>query len=258
MNYGLYLAASGTVNGMYRMDVLTNNLTNMTTVAFKPDLPGTQQRDAERIEDRLGSVPSNRLMERLGGGVFAAPNRTLFDQGAITRTGNELDLAIAGQGFFVARDQSNDGTDRLRLVRDGRMTRDAEGRLVSATSGMPILDVANRAITLKPGHADIDPDGTIRQRGEAVARIQLTTVQEASRLRKLGQGLFAADSDQMARREPAAGRIEQRAVEASAVDAVSTLTTIMQTQREIEASASLMQSHDRIAERAINGLGRVS
>ena len=70
MNYGMQISASGALSGLYRMDVFSNNLANINTTGFMPDVPVIRQRDAAAREDGLGAMPSNELVERLGAGVM--------------------------------------------------------------------------------------------------------------------------------------------------------------------------------------------
>ncbi len=259
MNYGMQLSASGVLSNLYRMDVLANNLANSTTTAFKPDLPLIAQRDSARAEDGLGLLPSNRLLERLGGGVLPVGNRISWEQGTLQTTGNPLDLAIEGDGFFALRDRSDAGTDRIRLTRDGRFTRDQSGRLVSAANGMPVLDIYNRPIQI-PGDAPVrvSPDGVVTQgsSGIELARIQVARV-DTSGLTKLGHGLYQASSEALAGRRPASGVIRQNALEGSGVEAIGTMMALTDAGRAAESNFALIQSADRLMDRAINGLGRV-
>lgn len=259
MNYGLNLAASGAMTSLHRMDVLSNNLANMSTPGFKADVPVIQQRDAERIEDRLMSLPSNKLLESLGGGVFAAANRIAFEQGPPSQTGNPLDLALQGDGFFVLQDESDRSREALRLTRDGRFTRDSGGRLVSGASGLPLLDVQNRPITLAGDlPVQILRDGTVTQGGEEVAKIQVMGIAGQDRLAKAGRGLFKPTAAQLASAQPGTGTVLQKYIEGSSVDPVNAMTELMRAQRTVEANASLLQTHDRLSDRAINGLGKVA
>lgn len=259
MNYGLQLAASGALTSLYRMDVLANNLANLGTVGFKPDLPGVRQRDTAKVEDGLGFLPSNKLLERLGGGVMSAPNRIQFGQGPLSQSANPLDTGIEGEGFFVMRDEASAGKDALRLSRDGRFTRDAQSRLVSATTGFPVLDLAGRPITLRSdATVEIHPSGAVKQGGETVAQIRLATPPDLSRLTKLGHGMFQTPAEDLAALRPATGRIQQNFVEGSAVDPVSALMAINDAAKSAEGNYAMIQGHDRLLDRAINGLGRVS
>jgi flagellar basal body rod protein FlgG len=258
MNYGLQLSASGVMTSLYRQDVVTNNLANVNTVGFKPDVVTTRQRDPASIEDNLPFLPTNTLIERLGGGVMMAPNRTAFTQGGIRQTNRDLDLAIKGEGFFVVSDASDGKTDRLRLMRDGRMTRDSRGRLVTISGGLPVMDVRNRPIVLpEAASVRVQPDGSIMADGQRVAQIQLTAVTDLDALDKRGGGLYFTDAQQMANRRPATGLIQQGAVEESAVNAIKALMDVTSASKAVAANAQMIRFHDQLMDRAINQLGRV-
>jgi flagellar basal-body rod protein FlgF len=259
LNYGLQISASGALTALYRMDVLANNLANVDTKGFKPDVPMLRQRDPVRQEDGLGSWPSNRMLERLGAGVTNAPNRTVYEQGTLIASGNPFDLAIEGDGFFMMRDQSDVGADRYRLSRDGRLTRDGTGRLVSVTTGLPVMDEQNRDIQIPgEGQVQIDPDGKVRQNGRVLTTIQLVAVKDKQRLQKLGHGMMLAPADLIQNRTRATGALRQGFLEGSAVDAVSTMMAITDAGRSAESNLQMIQMQDRLMDRAINSLGRVT
>ncbi len=258
MSYGMEIAASGALTSLYRMDVLANNLANLSTVGFKADAPVLMQRDPVTVEDGV-SLPSDKLLERLGAGVLPAPNRTSFEQGTLTTTGNPLDLAIDGDGFFLLLDERGEDADRLRLTRDGRFTRNGDGTLVTAAGGRSVLDVTNRQIVLEdPSPILIGPDGSIRQNGKEVARIQVCTVPDRSKLSKVGEGMFRAPSESMTSLLSAKGTVKQGMIEGSSVDPIRAMLGVTEAGRDVEANLGMIASHDRITERAINGLGRVA
>jgi len=259
MSYGLNLAASGMLTSLYRMDVLANNLANMNTVGFKPDLPGVRQRDVVRTEDNLPMMPSSRLLEQLGGGVMSAPNRTKFEQGALNSSSNSFDLAIQGEGFFVVREQSDSGADRYRLTRDGRFVRDNAGRLASATTGLPLMDTSNRPIVIGDNaQVQIGADGTVRQAGQVIAQIKVLAVSDTSRLKKQGHSLFVAPADVIAGHRQATGQVRQGMLEGSAVDPIAMTMAITDAQKAAEGNAAMISIHDRMMDRAINSLGRTA
>jgi len=259
MNYALQMAASGVLTGLYRQDVLTNNLANARTPGYKPDFASTHARDAERVEDDLPDLPSNEMLERLGAGALLNPNRTNFEQGSIDITHGDLDVAIRGDGFFVVRDETDSSSDRVRLTRDGRFTRDAQGRLVMTTSGMPVMDSGNRPIYLRGnGQVTIDPDGTVKQGTDTVGRIYLAAVPRREQLTKLGGSLLQAPATALAGRRAASGTLQQGALEGAAVDEVTAIMQITAASRAVESNIGLAQYADRMMDRAINGLGRVS
>jgi flagellar basal body rod protein FlgG len=258
MNYGMQISASGVLTAMYEQDVATNNLANVNTVGFKPEVTSLIARDAARIEDGVMNLPSNVLLERLGAGVLVAPNAVSFEQGPLVSTSNDLDLAIQGEGFFVIRESTDQTGDRFRLSRDGRLTRDPSGQLVRSADGLPVLDVQNRPINLPIGPVFISSDGTISQDDKVLAQIQVTQVPDNSRLRKIGHGMFQAPADAMEGRRPATGLVRQFNLESAAVDPVLATVQVTQASRDAERNFGMIQYHDRLIDRAINTLGRVA
>ena len=257
MNYGLQLSASGVLTGMHRQDVATNNLANVGTVGFKPNIASTIQRDPVRAEDGVYNLPSNDLLEALGGGLMLAPSRISFGQGALQTTGNDLDIAVQGDGFLMVRESAGDEGYRLRLTRDGRMTRDDDGRLVLASSGLPILDDSGKEITLQSGTVAIANDGTIRQAGQDIARLALVDVPDHSVLSKLGDNLFGVPNDQITNRRPATGSIVQNALEQSAINEINAIESVTSASSFVRANLAMVTYQDRLMESAINRLGRV-
>lgn len=261
MNYGLYTSASGMLTGMYRMDVQANNLANMETVGYKSDSPATRQRASAREEDGLGSLPSNELLERLGAGVLLAPNRVSQAQGSLQSTGNPLDVAITGQGYLVVRQGEGTGPESIRLSRDGRLTLNKEGRLVQSSTGLPVLDTSDQPITLpaaRSNKVDIESNGWVKVAGERVAQIQLATVSDPTKLRKMGDNLMGGDQAMIAKRQEASGVLQQYHVERSTVDPVRTMLEISRAERAISSGAKMIQIHDELMSRAINTFGKVA
>ena len=166
MNYGLWMSAAGLSTEMHRQDVISNNLANAQTAGFKADHTFTRERPIAREELGL-DVPSQLLLERLGGGVLAEPTWTNFAQGGFT-AGGDLDLAISGSGFFVVRDGEGEA-----FTRDGGFTRGVRGELVD-DDGRQVMSVRNRPIRLpETGTVSIGQDGTISVDGESIDRIRV-------------------------------------------------------------------------------------
>lgn len=258
MNYGLYISATGATAAMYRQDVLSGNLSNMETVGFKPIVATARQRDAARAEDGLWHLPSDALLERLGAGVHLAANRMSFEQGPLQTTGNDLDLAIRGDGFFLVRGEGESATERLRLSRDGRMTLDGQARLVRVADGLPILDPSGREIRLPEARKFVvQPDGVILADGEPAGRIGIVDVPDRTQLMPEGHSLLRPSPEAMASSAPARGQIEQGAIEASAVDEIDTLMKLTAASRAAQGNLRMLTMHDQLMDSAINRLGRI-
>lgn len=269
MNYGLYLSAAGALTNMHRQDVMANNLANVNTVGFKPDEVTFSTRLAERLDpgamSMMGGEPADPqwMLENLGGGQWIVPSRVDLRQGALTRTANDLDVAIQGEGFFVV-DGSRDGkggADSLRLSRDGRFTRNSDGELVMAASGHRVLDADDKPIVLDDqSMISIDARGVITQNGEIVATLGFVNVADRGSLKKDGDNLLRVEGRgaKQLPDAPLASAIKQRHVEDSAVDAITALNQLTNASKAVQANITMMQYHDNILGQVINTYGRVA
>lgn len=258
MNYGLYLSAAGVLTNMHRQDATANNLANASTVGFKRDLAGFTQRLPESREDPTRPELAHELLDRLGGGTLVRPTETDLRTGPIQETGNNLDLALDGPGFFVVRTEQ-DGAAQTRLTRDGRLTLGDDGTLRMSTGGHQILDRAGSSIRLDPtAPVQIDQAGVVRQRGAEVAELRLIDPQPGDRIRHDGFGLYRAPEAAMANAPDAPARLIQGAVEQSNVQSIREMADMIETSRAINFNARLIETHDRVMEQAATTLGRVS
>jgi len=254
----MQISAMGAATAMARQDAMAHNLANINTTAFKPTSVFTLERDPVRVEDGVMSLPSNRLLERLGGGVHLAPTRIGFKQGPIEGTGNPLDVAIEGDGFFVVRVGGGDEGAELRLSRDGRLTRDPSGRLVRVVDGRPVLDRAGSEIRVpETGPVAIDPTGRIRVDGRVIGQLDVVDVPGRERLVPEGDGLYRADASALENRREGTGSIVQGSIEGSAVNEIEAIMSVTGAGRAAQANLGMIDYHDRALDQAINRLGRV-
>jgi flagellar basal-body rod protein FlgF len=253
MSYGIKISASGALAAMHRQDALTANLANLNTVGFKPVLAGAMHRDPVRQEDGLANWDSDALLERLGGGVLAAPTMIDFGQGPLEITDQALDIAIQGEGFFVVGDPADPS-----LTRDGRMTMRSDGTLVLAGSGLAVLGTDGRAVRVDPaaGPAHIATDGVVSQDGGVVGRIRVADVADRDVLVKVGAGLFAGQDGQRLALVDGTGMVRQGAVEGSGVDEIDALMQIQNASRAAQSNIGMIDMQNRMLDRLVNTFGR--
>ena len=255
MNYGLWMSAAGLSSQVHRQGVIANNLANATTTAFKPDFTQTVERPTATREFGL-VASSHQLLEQLGGGVLAEPTWTDFAQGSLQESGNPLDLALEGRGFFMVRTQ--DGEDHL--TRDGVFQRSRDGHLQTAR-GELVLDQRHRPIRLPDadeGALSVAPDGTILAGGDdVIARLAVVDA-EATNLRKEGGNLYAWTAQEPPTQVGSDTRVRQGWTEASATDPVLEMTRMIETSRAIEANARLISIHDQVMNMTVNRLGAIA
>lgn len=252
MLYGMYLSATGVVTSSHKQDVVANNLANSESAGFKRDIATFRQRLTEAAVRGRPDL-SNPMLEKLGGGMFVAP--TTFDtrQGDFDSTGNPLDVAIEGEGYFAVRHQGE-----TRLTRNGQFALDRQGRLILANGeGQPVLDPAGRPIQLAANlPTTVAPDGTISQADQPVAKLGVFDVPDPARLVKQGGSLLAHPGQSLVPGQPAALRSEY--VEQANVDPATELSALMETQRQLEANANMIRYQDQTLGRLVNEVGKIS
>ena len=251
MLYGLYLSAGGVMSSSHKQDVIANNLANSETTGFKRDIPAFRQRLTAAQENRRPGDWTDPALEGLGGGLFVQPSTFDLQQGAIEKTGNPLDVAIDGNGFFGVLDKG-----QTRLTRDGRFRLDQRGNLVN-NSGQSVVDDRGLAINLPAdGPISIDAKGAILQRGKVVAQVGTFDVPDRSKLEKLGNGLLSyPDANRIT---PTAATVHGEALESSNVDPATELSDLMDSQRQLEMNANMIHIQDTMLQRLVNDVGKIS
>ena len=258
MNYGLYLSASGMMSNLYRQDVFANNLANVETSGFKPDVPSVRHRRPESIEDHVAMRAAKPMLDKLGGGVLAGPQRINFGPAKLNKTGNPLDVALTSENTFFAVQAAageNNQTE-IALTRDGQFTRNANGELVTQ-AGHVVLNPNDQPIVV-PGDAPvrINSGGAIMQNGQTIDQLQVAEVENTDALKKRGANLFAMGENDP--RQPAQNPgVKSGFVEASAVDPIHTLTKLISATKSATGNAKMIKYHDRLMEQAVRTLGRV-
>ncbi len=255
MNYGLYLSASGMFSALHRMDTAANNLANVETTGFKADYAATMARDAVRPEDHVWNLPSDAMLEKLGGGVLVAPTAVDFSQGALETTPSDLNVALLGEGFMKVR--GNDG--KPRLTRDGNLAINNQGVLVQSASGLPLLDDNGSTIHISPtakGPLEISADGSVKQ-GESVAgRIAVVNPSDSRAIKKEGHSLYTL-APGAATTTPRDTKVVQHALERSGVDAITAMLEISAADRAVTNNGKMIQIYDDLMSRTVSTFGRL-
>ena len=260
MNYGLYLSASGVLTNLYRQDVFANNLANVETVGFKPDVPSIRQRDPEAVEDLAPLDVSNDLLERLGGGVLAGDQRINFATARMERTSNPLDAALFRDGrFFAVRP----GANERGAVRPPHPRRTLPGQRQRGSSPCPAATSRSTPtmspITVNPsaGPARIEADGSITQNGQSVGRLQISRVEDLDSLRKTRGGLYEMADGDVRLPEPTP-ELRPGYVEASGVDPFKAMMDVTAASKAAMGNADMIRYHGRVMDLAANTLGKVT
>jgi len=223
-----YIALSRQTTLMRQMEVVANNIANANSTAFK----GEHVLFAEYVTH---PGPNTKVS-------YVEDIAVVRDQqqGPLSHTGNSLDLAINGDGYFVVGTPAGD-----RYTRAGNFQLSPEGAVVTAEQ-YPLMDDRGREVVVPPGTNDITvtPDGVVSADGNRIARVQVVEFENGYELRKTRSGLYTTD----AAPEPAKeGRIAQGMLEQSNVQAIVEMTRMMEVLRSFQGTDNMIQEeHQRL------------
>jgi flagellar basal-body rod protein FlgF len=226
-----------------RMDLTANNLANLSTAGFKVERLVTR----ELTEKPAAASDLPKDIAFVDGWMLQRD----FSTGSLQRTGNPLDVAIEGEGFFTVQTQA--GT---AYTRDGRFTLGPDGALTTRR-GDPVLGEGG-PIQLNPagGEIAIAADGTIRQDGLEIGRLQVQAFDTPGALEKLGDNLWKATDE--APRPPEGMRIAGGFVEGSNVNAVFEITQMIQISQAYQSVSGMLSQSDDLRSQSIDKLARIS
>jgi flagellar basal-body rod protein FlgG len=246
MVIGFRTSASAMEGQAERLAVLANNLANVSTTGFKADhVEFIQSLSSPRAAGPLSPGPAAPLSPPV-----LSRTRTEFSSGPLRETGNALDLAIEGRGFFVVQTPGG-----VRLTRAGAFVRATDGTL-STPDGAKVLGEGRQPITLpEAGRIQVGVDGEIAADGAGVGRV-LVVDPKTARLVKAGATRFEAPAD-VDLTPAATPQVRQGAIELSNVNAVLTLVEMMSALRVYESAQRAARSSDETLSRAVNDVGRL-
>jgi flagellar basal-body rod protein FlgF len=234
----MYISAEGASAQAQRLEVIANNLANADTAGFKQDVPTFQARFAEAIQ-RGQAQPGDRSINDVGGGVKLINVQTDHSMGELKRTGNDLDLAINGKGFFHVR--GDDGEQYL--TRAGDFAFDTQGRLVTQNGHRPVLDQQGGEIQLSPNLPfTISQDGFISQAGNVKA-LGMSQPESLNELTKIGHNMFKPNGTVKPLELPERN-IRQGYLEMSGSNPVRQMMAMIETTRAFEANTRMVQNQD--------------
>lgn len=243
MESSSYVALSS-MNALRRqMDVVANNIANMNTTAFKGESMMfvehlVRSRGAERLPgDRVAYVRDVATFRNL-------------TEGGFEQTGNPLDLAVSGDGYFVVQTPAGD-----RYTRNGRFQLDANGQVVTQ-NGFPLQGEGGQTVTVPPGATKIDVtrDGVVVSEVGEAGKIRVVRFDNPQRLDQTGDNLYAtADPPQNVERP----KITQGMLERSNVHPILEMTRMIELQRAYDGVRGFIEKEDERMKTMIREMIRV-
>ena len=250
----LHTAATGMAAQELNVQVISNNIANLRTTGFKKQTAAFQDLIYEHVR-RVGAQASEQgtilpVGIDLGGGVKTVGTPRSMTQGTLSQTGNDLDLAIGGEGFFKVL--MPDGT--FHYTRDGTLQMDNQGRIVTAQGNpvQPTITIPNNAsgITVNAqGQVSVTLPGSTNS--TVIGQIQLTKFINKAGLQPVGNNEFTdtpssgPPQDGIANAE-GFGTITQGSLEQANVDVVSEMSDLIAAQRAYEMNAKVVSAADQM------------
>ena len=235
-----YIALSGQSALKREMSVIANNLANMNTTAYK----GEKMMFVEH------------LVKSKGGGNFIPQKLTYtrdvaqyqnFKEGPIKHTGNPLDVAIHGDGYFVI-----DTPDGERYSRNGHFSLNNEGQLVNLNN-QAILSDAGTPFFFSPEDTNIQitADGLISTRNGEIGKIRIVKFDTPQNLQKTASGLYATEDQAVDVNNP---NLQQKSLESSNVNPMSEITKMINVQRAYDSVRTFIDKEDQRQKRMVQQL----
>ncbi len=254
----LNTAASGMKAMQTKVDVLANNLANVSTTGFKrdradfADLIYQQMRRPGILTPTANRTPTGI---EIGNGVYTQGVAKEFEQGALQQTGGQFDWAIQGNGFFQIEVENG----QVVYTRNGAFQRDSEGN-ITTHNGYKLFP--NIVIPEQVTDIEITIDGRIigrEERGlnpQEIGQVEIATVPNPRGLEAIGDNLWRADPDATGPIQVGNpgdnnfGIIRGRFLEASNVDVVQSMVDLIKAQRAYEFNADAIRSGDQMLQQA--------
>ena len=246
---GLYASALGMTTSMTRLDVITNNLANVNTNAYRRDHVVSHaftEQFLYRLNDPDFMMLNPMVIGRVSPGVFVDEIFTVWNQGPLQQTGGPLDLAIMGEGFFVVMVGEEE-----RFTRDGSFTL-ANGMLMTMC-GARVQGSAGDVV-LPNGEISIMENGQIFVDGALVDTLRLTGFSNLYSLRKTENNMFRTTDESV---EIAfTGAIQQGFLEGSNINIVQEMVEMITLSRAYDTNARMITMQDQTLQQAVNDIAR--
>jgi flagellar basal-body rod protein FlgG len=241
MGSALTITEASMINGMRHLDIIGHNLANADTVGYKRELAVTRPFSTYFLE--AGVIPAR-------GDYPGITEATDFTIGASRHTGNPLDLAIEGDGYFVV-----DSPQGRLYTRQGNFTLDAAGYLTT-TGGYQVVGEGG-ALRLISDQPRIDKEGVLWEAGEQVGRLEIARFSDSRQLEKVGSGLFRAGTAVPLTQTAMGPGLRQGFIETSNVNGMDEMVDLIATMRQLESGQKVIQGYNEMLDLAIQTIAEI-
>jgi flagellar basal-body rod protein FlgF len=242
MNVAVYTVTSAGLAAQARLDAVTQNLANAGTPGYKAVRLLLREATLDPEETALSQAARALVVE-----VATVHD---FSQGPVRQSGNPLDVAITGDGFFAVATERGE-----RYTRQGNFALDREGHLVTAQGHRVRGEQGD--LRLPPGDVTFGEDGSVSVDGAVVGRLKLVGFGDPPALVPEGESLFAPASEAAGvPLEAPSVRLRPGAIEGANVDAVASMIELVDVARGYESYVQALGRLDEVEQQSINEVGR--
>ncbi len=247
---GFYTAASGALTQQKTMNVVANNISNISTVGFKSQSTVTTS-FYDHIVSRMSNLNKGDLVQPIGPGTFLSVTLgeyTNYGQGSFEDTDIPTNVAINGKGYFMIETEKYGQV----LTRNGQFSISDNGFLVLEGLGR-VLNEDGEPIELTISDITIDAKGYILDsEGEEINRIFVGTVEEDAQLRKVGEDFFVTkDGSEFIKQADDQYQLVQGKIEKSNVGLSEQLTKMIEAQRSFQSCTQVLKMYDQVNDQSI-------
>ena len=247
---GIYTSASGMLSTQRRLDIISNNLANANTSGYKKE-SAVKESFPEMVMQKIEGNSREEIGE-LGTGVRLEQSYTDFSMGSKRRTGNQLDMAIKGDGFFAVETPTGQ-----KYTKNGNFSLNRDGQIVTQ-QGYPVLGENGEPIqTIEGRDINIDQDGQVYLGELEADSIQVVDFANREELVKSGENLFTYNGDQADIQQTEDYQLLQGYLEGSNVNTVREMTKMIEVNRLYQAQQRVIKKADSTLDKAVNQVGRV-
>lgn len=254
---GLYTAYTGMKNEQNRLDIISNNLANVSTAGYKEESVANQAFDrllTIKIKD-VSEAYNDRAIGTMSLGVKMGEVYTDYRQGSVRETGNTFDLAIEGKGFFNLRMVNRNGEETIRYTRDGNFKMTRDGNIVDAYGNNLQCEGGDLQVPPEASEIVVRDDGSVFANGAYVDRIITTDFEDYDHLEKYGDNVYQTVDGAV--EQEASGLIMQGFIEQSNVNSVREMVEMINITRAYEAGQKVIQTTDNMLEQATTSVGKL-
>lgn len=251
MILGLYTAADGMIVQRQKQDVTARNLANVNVTGYKREELTTEAFSTVFKAEEVG-VATNKVNTA----HLYNEAQTVFTQGDLKFTGNTMDIALEGKGFLHVRSELGD-----MYTRDGRLTINRNGELVTQTHGYKVIDISGQTIRIQGGDVGdpgsymqkvfVSPDGSIGlmqsdlSAPAQMAKMRIVEFDQPNKLENIGHGLYRKSDADMMERVSFDTNVRQQYLERANLNVVTEMRNMILNERIFDANQKVVKEIDK-------------